>query len=138
MLQGNKLVLKSLEIAMKAHAGQYRRDGITPYIDHPIAVAMNFDDPILKSIAYLHDVLEDSNITVKYLDEQGLPVIVVGAVIFLTRKKDESYLDYILKVKKHPYATLVKIADINHNYPTSHKSKQERYEMALYILKGKK
>ena len=136
MLQGKALTVKSLDIAYKAHDGQYRRDGRSPYITHPIEVAMRFNNPILKSISYLHDVLEDSGITIKYLLEQGIPPIVVNTVIVLTKNRDEKYLDYILRVKQNSLATLVKIEDIKHNYPTTHKSKQERYDMALYILKG--
>ncbi len=136
MLQGKALMFKSLDIAMEAHKGQYRRDGKTSYITHPVAVAMNFDDPILKSIAFLHDVLEDSDREVEYLLDQNIPVVVVDAVVALTKFEDEKYLDYILRVKENEYATLVKIEDIKHNYSTVQKSKQERYEMALYILKG--
>ena len=143
MLQGKALTVKSLDIAYKAHDGQYRRDGRSPYITHPIEVAMRFNNPILKSISYLHDVLEDSGITIKYLLEQGIPPIVVNVVIILTKNNDEKYLDYILRIKGNQLylnqtAILVKIEDIKHNHYTSHKSKQERYDMALYILKGEK
>ena len=138
MLQGKESVLKSLDIATQAHKNQYRRDGITPYITHPIVVASKFNDPILKSIALLHDVMEDSDITVTDLLKQKIPINVVNAVNILTKRDDETYLDYILRVKNNPYAMAVKIEDIKHNYPTTHKSKQERYDMALYILKGKK
>lgn len=133
-----ELVTKSFNIAIKAHRGQYRRDGITPYIEHPKAVALNFNDPILKSIALLHDVMEDGDITVLDLAEQGISGKIINAVVILTKKRDEKYLDYILRIKNNPFATLVKIEDIKHNYPTTHKSKQERYDMALYILKGEK
>lgn len=135
MLQGKELILKSLIIATEAHKGQFRRDGQTHYIQHPIAVAMNFDNPILKSIAYLHDVLEDTDIEIKDLVEQKIPAVVINIVGVLTKRDDEKYLDYILRVKQSPFATLVKIKDIKHNYPTTHKSKQERYDMALYILR---
>lgn len=138
MLQGKELVLKSLNIATEAHKGQYRRDGKTPYIVHPIAVAMNFRSPILKSIALLHDVIEDTDVTREDLLEQGIPEVVVDMVEVLTDREGEKYLDYILRVKKYIDTTSVKIADINHNYPTVHKSKQERYDMGLYILKGGK
>ena len=35
MLRGNELIDKARDIATKVHKGQYRRDGITPYIEHP-------------------------------------------------------------------------------------------------------
>lgn len=138
MLQGQDLINKAYAIATKTHEGQYRRDGKTPYIIHPVAVAMNFKSPILKSIAYLHDVIEDTDITREDLLEQDIPEVVVDMVEVLTDREGEKYLDYILRVKKYTNATLVKIEDIKHNYATVQKSKQERYEMALYILKGEK
>lgn len=138
MLKGQELINKAYAIAVEAHEGQYRRDGKTPYITHPIAVAMCFNDPILKSIAYLHDVIEDTDVTIGYLLKQGIPMIVVNAVVVLTKRDGENYLDYILRVKNNPYAILIKIQDIKHNYSTVQKSKQERYDMALYILKGEK
>ena len=137
MLLNRVLILKSLEIAKKAHKGQYRRDGQTPYIEHPIVVADKFESPIMQSIALLHDVIEDSDITIEDLSRQDIPFVVINAVNMLTKRNDEKYLDYILRIKNNPFATLVKIEDIKHNYPTSHKSKQERYDMALYILQNK-
>ena len=138
MLQGQELINKAYAIAVKSHEGQYRRDGKTPYIEHPLIVADKFKNSIIQSIALLHDVMEDSDITTKDLLEQGIPVIVVNAVVILTKRNDEKYLDYILRVKNNPYTTSIKIEDIKHNYPTTHKSKQERYDLALYILKGEK
>ncbi len=133
-LQGKELVLKSLYIATKAHEGQFRRDNETPYINHPITVANNSNNYITKSIALLHDVVEDTTISGEYLLKQGIPLFIVDAVKLLTKKKSEKYLDYILRVRQNPLAILVKIQDIKHNYPTSSKSKQEKYDMALYIL----
>ena len=139
MLQGNELIDKAIDIAKKVHKGQYRRDGETPYIVHPLGVAIKFiGDPILIAIALLHDVLEDGDITKKDLLKQEIPPIVVDIVEILTKKDGEKYLDYILRVKNSYQATRIKIEDIKHNYPTTHKSKQERYDMALYILKGGK
>ena len=97
-----------------------------------------YNRPVLQSIALLHDVVEDSDITLADLEKEGIPKIVIEGVNCLTKRPDEKYLDYILRVKEFDCATLVKIEDIKHNYPTSHKSKQERYDMALYILKGGK
>ena len=82
--------------------------------------------------------MEDGDITMENLFEQELSLIVVNAVNILTKRDGEKYLDYILRVKNNFFATMVKIEDIKHNYPTSSKSKQERYDMALYILKGNK
>jgi (p)ppGpp synthase/HD superfamily hydrolase len=48
-------------IATKAHEGQYRRDGVTPYIEHPKAVAARVKgDEKAEMVAWLHDVIEDT------------------------------------------------------------------------------
>ena len=48
-------------IATKAHEGQYRRDGVTPYIEHPKAVAARVrGDEKAEMVAWLHDVIEDT------------------------------------------------------------------------------
>ena len=88
MLKGRALTIKSLDIATEAHTGQYRRDEKTPYLIHPVAVAMRFNDPILQSIAYLHDVIEDSDMTLGDLLKQDIPLIVVNAVNMLTKRED--------------------------------------------------
>ena len=138
MLQGQELIDKVYAIAVKAHEGQYRRDRKTPYITHPLAVADKFRSPIIQAIALLHDVMEDCGIIPEDLFKQEIPKVVVDAVVLLTKLDDEKYLDYILKIRRNLYAIMVKIEDIKHNYPTVQKSKKERYEMALYILKGEK
>ena len=54
---------RALAVAARCHAGQTRKDGPTPYIAHPVAVALIVseftDDPDVQVAALLHDVLED-------------------------------------------------------------------------------
>ena len=64
----NPLNQKALVFAMKAHEGQFRKDGKTPYIVHPIDVAERLSSwglgrlaDTLMSAAYLHDTLEDTD-----------------------------------------------------------------------------
>ena len=49
-----------LEIATSAHEGQTRRDGVTPYIEHPKAVARRVHTDDEKAVAFLHDIIEDT------------------------------------------------------------------------------
>lgn len=60
-----QLVLKALAIAEEAHEGVLRKDGQTPYIEHPTKVAaMLYDlgcrDEVILAAAILHDVVEDT------------------------------------------------------------------------------
>lgn len=153
-------------IAVKAHEGQVRKlgeDKGKPYIIHPerIAEAVGNDrleisdidrdldrEEILlkvlagevadelKAIAWLHDVLEDTDTTEEDLLEKGIPLIIVEAVVSVTRFKGEEYLDYVLKAKANVLGRIVKIHDIQDNLVTLHNgSLRDKYLMALHILR---
>lgn len=102
------------DIATKAHAGQHDKAG-NDYISHPETVASLVDSRELKAIAWLHDVLEDTDVTEEDLLKAGIPASVVEVVKILTHKKDESYQEYIERVSKNRMAAIVKIADLTHN-----------------------
>ena len=67
------------------------------------------------SVALLHDVVEDSDWTLEDLRKEGLPEEVVQAVGIITKKRNENYEEYILRVKQNPLARQVKLADLKHN-----------------------
>ncbi len=146
------LVKVALKIATNAHMGQLRNDGKTPYITHPVIVMENLKKEIkgmkwydkktpsfLLSSALLHDVLEDTKLTPKNLLKKGIPKFVVELVETLTHKNEESYSDYIrrLRNRDNPLARKVKIQDIKHNLSTLEpwkKDKRDKYMLALYLL----
>ena len=78
----------ALQIAQKAHVGQVDKAG-KDYIFHPITVSSYMDTDTEKAIAYLHDVLEDTNVTVDEL-RTIFSNEIVDTVITLTHRKDES------------------------------------------------
>lgn len=104
----------ALSIAKKAHAGQVDKAGID-YIQHPLYVASQVKTEQEKAVALLHDVLEDSDITAADLLAYGLSNEVVTAVQTLTKKKGQSYQDYLEKVKSNNLARVVKLADLKHH-----------------------
>ena len=104
----------ALSIAKKAHAGQVDKAGID-YIQHPLYVASQVKTEQEKAVALLHDVLEDSDITAADLLAYGLSNEVVTAVQTLTKKKGQSYQEYLEKVKSNNLARVVKLADLKHN-----------------------
>ena len=127
----------AIMIATKAHDGQFRFDGVTPYIRHPEAVAAMFPEEKagLREIAWLHDVLEDTKVTAQDLLRQGISTWVVVAVVALTKIKREDYMEYLARVKENPAAREVKIRDLIHNLgdnPT--KNMVKKYAMALQFL----
>lgn len=122
-------------VATIAHHGQFDKQGV-PYINHPKYVASLVDTPVEKSIALLHDVLEDTFIT----KEDLIPVFgrrIVEILDILTRRKGEDYFDYIARVKQNPIATKIKLADLTHNsLPERNISDSllKRYKKAKEIL----
>lgn len=126
------------EIAREAHRGQKRSDG-KPYITHPEAVAKKVELDSCKIVAWLHDVIEDSEFETKDLIIKGLPINLVHAVQAITRYSWDTYLSYILKVKGNNIARVVKIADLKHNQiGLKNGSMKDKYALALYILEDYK
>lgn len=109
---------KALELAKAAHAGQLDKGG-EPYISHPIAVAAMVETEEEKTVALLHDVVEDTPVTLEELRRQGFPELVMEAVDILTKRPGSDYRDYIQRVKQNPLALTVKIADMTHNMDLS-------------------
>lgn len=104
-------------LATEAHRGQVDKAGM-PYILHPLRVMSAFlvpEDDDARMVAILHDVVEDSAITLEDLLAYGYPVHVVGAVEALTRRDGESYKLYIERVTHDPLGLRVKMADLRDN-----------------------
>lgn len=108
------LYQQALAIAKDAHKGQVDKAGVD-YIQHPLFVASLVEGELAKTVALLHDVVEDSDWTLEDLRKEGLPEEVVQAVGILTKKRNENYEEYILRVKQNPLARQVKLADLKHN-----------------------
>ncbi|AHF89109.1 guanosine-3,5-bis(Diphosphate) 3-diphosphatase [Opitutaceae bacterium TAV5] len=108
------LVELAEQIARKAHAGQTRRDGITPYLFHVEGVVHRVRNAGEKTIAaaWLHDVLEDTSETWKSLQDQGVPIDVVRSVLRLTKDDCVPHRVYMDGIKRDLVARTVKLADM--------------------------
>lgn len=134
----NNVFEKALMIAVQAHSGQTDKQG-KPYILHPLAVASQLDSLELKTIALLHDTIEDSWVSKEFLLENGIPEELVEVVVLLTRPKDMTYEDYLRRVKTNPMALAVKKADLAHNTSPERAEglndhRRAKYELAKRIL----
>ena len=112
------LTIKAMKIAYEAHHGQTDKAGI-PYIFHPLHLAEQMEDEVSCCAALLHDVVEDTQVTLEELAKE-FPPEVVEVVALLTHEDpaeagNANYFDYLLPIKKHPIARKVKLADIAHN-----------------------
>jgi len=132
------LVSRAAELARVAHAGQFRRDGVTPFIRHPEAVASRVaGDPIAEAVAWLHDVLEDTDLTVDDLREHQMPAEVIAGVVTLTKAGDMGYERYLSRIKADPLARKVKVADMLSNLSDHPTSRQiVKYAKGLLVLLG--
>ena len=136
------LTIKEMKIAFQAHINQVDKGGM-PYIYHPLHVAEQMGDEHSTCSALLHDVVEDSDITLDYLKAEGFPPEVIDALALLTHDDKVPYLDYIKKISSNPIATKVKIADLEHNIDLSRLGaaddatveKVKKYKLAYYVLK---
>ena len=81
---------------------------------HPINVALGVRGVRAKTVALLHDILEDSNLysfdDFDFLDNEQRE-----AILLLTHKKEQNYFDYINNIKTNKIATAVKLSDLRHN-----------------------
>ncbi len=105
---------KALQIAVRAHENQKDRYG-QPYILHPIRVMMNVDSPKEKMVAILHDVIEDSDLTLTDLSEAGFSPEIIAAVDVISKRDGEDYFRYIRRVGANQLARSVKLADLTDN-----------------------
>ena len=147
-----KKVQKAYSVAFYAHKGQERRDG-SKYITHPLAVAnILLDlkmDPDSICAAFMHDVLEDSDVSKQNLKELfGNDVAeIVDGVSKLGKLDITSRLDsdannlqkMMLAMSKDARVILVKICDRLHNMRTIEhlpRSKQIRKSKETIELYG--
>lgn len=109
----SNLYKQALEFAALKHVGHKRKNGDN-YIIHPIRVSQEVFTEKQKCIALLHDVLEDTETTYEEL-KAAFGVDIAHSVLVLTKTENETYEEYIQRVKTNPDATAVKIADIADN-----------------------
>jgi (p)ppGpp synthase/HD superfamily hydrolase len=105
---------KALQIAATAHEGQKDKDG-QPYILHPLRVMHSVPAGDAQIIAILHDVVEDTAVTLDDLRAVGFSETILDGVRCVTHGKEESYADYVIRSKAHPLGRQVKLADLEDN-----------------------
>ena len=105
---------KAIGIAVRAHTGQVRRGGM-PYILHPIRVMLRQADHVAMIVGVLHDVIEDTDVTLSELEQDGFPEKVIHALCLLTHEDDVPYDAYIAAIASNPVARSVKLADLQDN-----------------------
>ena len=107
-------LFKAIELAKQHHKGQTDRTG-KPYIEHPLRVMNQMKSEEEKIVAVLHDIVEDTDISLNDLRNEGFSEEVVSAVECLTKQDGENYDSYIERISFNPLAVKIKLADLEDN-----------------------
>ena len=105
---------RAIELAKQNHKGQTDRTG-KPYIEHPLRVMNQMKSEKEKIVAVLHDIVEDTDISLNDLKNEGFSEEVVSAVECLTKQDGENYDLYIERISFNPLAVKIKLADLEDN-----------------------
>ena len=144
------LVQDALDLATFKHAGQFRSDKVTPYVEHPKAVKaivlaeFGVSDPETLAAALLHDTIEDTTTDYDELEEKfGRKVADWVAVLTKDKRLPEAKREreYFDGLKRGPLpAKLCKIADSLHNLRDADDRKRpkavKKAKKLLSIFKG--
>ena len=130
-------LLEAASLAARAHDGQRRKDGKTPYASHPFRVCLvvrdlfGFDDPRMLITALLHDVIEDTTTDFDDIEKDYGPEIAQW-VAYLTKDKrlpdEKREMAYLKGLNEAPWQVQVcKLADIFDNLmDSSHMPSEKR------------
>ena len=121
---------KAITIACEAHQGQSSING-EPYILHPLRLLVKAKSNEGRIIAVLHDVIEKSNITLADLKNKGFDQNIISAIDSLSRRRSESYIDYIGRLMQNRISVKIKLLDLADNI----KMHSENNDNGIYDVK---
>lgn len=104
----------AISLAAEAHRGQKDKAN-APYILHPLRVMLRMETETDRIIAVLHDVVEDTSVTLWDLQIAGYSAEIVEGVKYLTKAKEEEYENFIERIKGNTLAIKIKVADLEDN-----------------------
>ncbi len=128
------------EWAEQYHQGQTDKAG-APYVTHPARVAGRMESPEEQVVAWLHDTVEDTALSLSAIRER-FGQETAEAVDAISRRDGEAWDDYLLRVRGNPIARRVKISDLIDNSNLSRLprvtmrdvERQKKYNAALAFL----
>ena len=105
---------KAITIAYEAHQGQYSING-EPYILHPLRLLIKAKSNEERIIAILHDVIEKTNISLLDLKNKGFDQNIISSIDSLSRRRSESYIEYIERLMQNKISVKIKLLDLADN-----------------------
>ena len=135
---------KAITIACDAHQGQSSING-EPYILHPLRLLIKAKSNEEKIIAVLHDVIEKSNISLADLKNKGFDQNIISSIDSLSRRRSESYVEYIERLMQNRISVKIKLLDLadnikissENNYNGIYDAKINQYKNALKQIRSK-
>ena len=109
-----EMTKKAIKLMFEKHKDQVDKSGM-PYVFHPFHLAEQMDDEKSTIVALLHDVVEDTDVTIDNLLNEGFTEEIVSAIKDMTKLKNEDYFEYLCRVKNNNISKKVKLADLRHN-----------------------
>ena len=109
-----ELTKRAINLMFDQHRDQRDKSGL-PYVFHPWHVAESMPDEITTVVALLHDVVEDTQLTIEDLRQMGYPKEVTEALALMTHEKGTDYFEYVKRLAVNPIARMVKLSDLKHN-----------------------
>lgn len=109
---------RAITVAARAHEGHRDHRGAA-YILHPLRVMLRVSTPEQRIVAVLHEVLQESPMTLSDLAREGFALKILAAVQAISQRCDESYEDFVVRVGNDPLARAVKLADLADDHDLS-------------------
>lgn len=105
---------RALLLATTAHMGQVDKAG-QPYILHPLRLMMRLETEEERTVAILHDTVEDTPLTLAQLRQEGFSEAVLVALDHLTHRPEQSYEAYMERLRRNVLAVRIKRLDLEDN-----------------------
>lgn len=124
----------AVTLAAQVHRGQKDKAG-RPYILHSLRVMLAQETDLGMTAAVLHDVVEDTGLTIEDLRRMGYPKAVLELIDLVTRREGEAYDEYIERARRSPLAKRIKLADLEDNMDVSRLpevTEKDRVRLAKY------
>lgn len=125
---------RAIAVAVAAHAGQIDKAG-RPYILHPLRVMLALDSTDDQIVGVLHDVVEDTEVTLDRLRADGFSEAILAALDSVTKREGEGYPAFVLRAAANPIGRKVKLADLHDNSDLSriaHPTQKDHARLARY------
>ena len=105
---------KALALVTEKFQGVTDQDG-EPYLMHCLRVMNGVDLPEAQLVGLMHDLVEDTDVTIEDLKQMEFDPLTIEAVDLITHREEDGYADYVVKLKPNPLARSAKLADLRDN-----------------------